>query len=245
MIKVGVFGARGRMGSTVCDAVEGASDTELVARIDAGDDRAPAEAAQVMVDFTQPGVVMDNIKWCIDHGVNAVVGTTGFDEERLGQVRSWLGADPAVGVLIASNFSIGAVLMMAFAAKAAPFFDSVEIVELHHPRKLDAPSGTAASTAQRIAAARRAAGCGPMPDATQTALDGARGCRVDDVPVHSVRLQGLVAHQEVLLGTAGESLTIRDDSYDRVSFMPGVLAGVRAVIDRPGLTVGMDEILGL
>ncbi|RLP12862.1 4-hydroxy-tetrahydrodipicolinate reductase [Propionibacterium australiense] len=245
MIKVGVFGARGRMGSTVCDAVEGASDTELVARIDAGDDRAPVEAAQVMVDFTQPGVVMDNIKWCIDHGVNAVVGTTGFDEERLGQVRSWLGADPAVGVLIASNFSIGAVLMMAFAAKAAPFFDSVEIVELHHPRKLDAPSGTAASTAQRIAAARRAAGCGPMPDATQTALDGARGCRVDDVPVHSVRLQGLVAHQEVLLGTAGESLTIRDDSYDRVSFMPGVLAGVRAVIDRPGLTVGMDEILGL
>lgn len=245
MIKVGVFGARGRMGSTVCEAVEAASDTELVARIDAGDDRGPAEAAQVMVDFTQPAVVMENIKWCIDHGVHAVVGTTGFDEERLDQVRSWLGPSPRTGVLVASNFSIGAVLMMDFAEKAAPFFDSAEIIELHHPRKLDAPSGTAASTAQRMASARNAAGCAPMPDATEKALDGARGARVEGVPVHSVRLQGLVAHQEVLLGTAGETLTIRDDSYDRVSFMPGVLAGVRAVLTRPGLTVGMDEILGL
>lgn len=245
MIEVGVFGAKGRMGSTVCEAVEGAPDMELVARIDAGDDRAPAGAARVMVDFTRPDAVMDDIEWCIDHGVNAVVGTTGFDDERLDRVRSWLGDAPRVGVLIASNFSIGAVLMMAFAEKAAPFFDSAEIVELHHPRKLDAPSGTAASTARRIAAARRAAGCAPMPDATRTALGGARGARVDEVPIHSVRLQGLVAHQEVLLGTAGETLTLRDDSYDCVSFMPGVLAGVRAVVDRPGLTVGMDEILGL
>ncbi|WP_316670334.1 4-hydroxy-tetrahydrodipicolinate reductase [uncultured Propionibacterium sp.] len=245
MIRVGVFGARGRMGSTVCEAVEGASDMELVARIDVGDDRAPAQDAQVMVDFTRPAAVMDDIEWCIDRGVNAVVGTTGFDDGRLAQVRSWLGGAPGVGVLIASNFSIGAVLMMAFAEKAAPFFDSAEIIELHHPRKLDAPSGTAASTAKRVAAARRAAGRAPMPDATQTALDGARGARVDDVPVHSVRLQGLVAHQEVLLGTAGETLTIRDDSYDRASFMPGVLAGVRAVVTRPGLTMGMDEILGL
>lgn len=245
MIRVGVFGARGRMGSTVCEAVEGASDMELVARIDVGDDRAPAQDAQVMVDFTRPAAVMDDIEWCIDRGVNAVVGTTGFDDGRLAQVRSWLGGAPGVGVLIASNFSIGAVLMMAFAEKAASFFDSAEIIELHHPRKLDAPSGTAASTAKRVAAARRAAGRAPMPDATQTALDGARGARVDDVPVHSVRLQGLVAHQEVLLGTAGETLTIRDDSYDRASFMPGVLAGVRAVVTRPGLTMGMDEILGL
>ena len=245
MIRVGVFGARGRMGSTVCEAVEGASDMELVARIDVGDDRAPAQDAQVMVDFTRPAAVMDDIEWCIDRGVNAVVGTTGFDDGRLAQVRSWLGGAPGVGVLIASNFSIGAVLMMAFAEKAASFFDSAEIIELHHPRKLDAPSGTAASTAKRVAAARRAAGRAPMPDATQTALDGARGARVDDVPVHSVRLLGLVAHQEVLLGTAGETLTIRDDSYDRASFMPGVLAGVRAVVTRPGLTMGMDEILGL
>ncbi|SER49926.1 4-hydroxy-tetrahydrodipicolinate reductase [Propionibacterium cyclohexanicum] len=244
-MKVGVFGASGRMGATVCQAVQDAQDMDLVARLGLGDDRAPAEQAEVMVDFTQPDAVMDNIRWCTEHGVHAVVGTTGFTDERLVQVRGWLADAPGVGIVIASNFSIGAVLMMAFAAKAAPFFDSVEIVELHHPRKLDAPSGTAASTAQRIAAARREAGCPAMPDATAHALDGARGARVDGVPVHSVRLQGLVAHQEVLLGTSGETLTVRDDSYDRVSFMPGVLAAVRAVADRPGLTVGMDEILGL
>lgn len=244
-MKVGVFGASGRMGGTVCEAVQGAEDLELVARLGLDDDRSPAEQAEVMVDFTQPSAVMDNIHWCIDHGVHAVVGTTGFTDERLDRVRGWLDAAPGVGVVIASNFSIGAVLMMAFAAKAAPFFDSVEIVELHHPRKLDAPSGTAASTAQRIAAAREQAGCAPMPDATERALDGARGAQVDGVHIHSVRLQGLVAHQEVLLGTSGETLTIRDDSFDRVSFMPGVLAAVRAVPGRAGLTVGMDEILGL
>ncbi|MFT8396019.1 4-hydroxy-tetrahydrodipicolinate reductase [Propionibacterium sp.] len=245
MVKVGVFGASGRMGSTVCEAVEAAPDMSLEARIGLGDDRAAAAGADVMVDFTQPDAVMDNIHWCIDNGVHVVVGTTGFTDERLGQVREWLGEAPSTGVVIASNFSIGAVLMMAFAAKAAPFFDSVEIVELHHPRKLDAPSGTATSTAQRIAAARAEVGCPAMPDATEHSLDGARGARVDGVPVHSVRLQGLVAHQEVLLGTSGETLTIRDDSYDRVSFMPGVLTAIRAVSGRPGLTVGMDEILGL
>lgn len=244
-MKVGVFGANGRMGSTVCEAVQGAEDMDLVARLGLGDDRAPAEQAQVMVDFTQPSAVMDNIHWCIEHGVHAVVGTTGFTDERIDQVRGWLAAAPGVGVVIASNFSIGAVLMMAFAAKAAPFFDSVEIIELHHPRKLDAPSGTAVSTAARVAAAREQSGCSPMPDATEHALDGARGARVDGVHVHSVRLQGLVAHQEVLMGTSGETFTLRDDSFDRVSFMPGVLAAVRAVPTRVGLTVGMDEILGL
>ncbi|MCT3013303.1 4-hydroxy-tetrahydrodipicolinate reductase [Propionibacterium freudenreichii] len=245
MVKVGVFGASGRMGATVVQAVEDDPDMELVARISEGSGLAPAEHADVMVDFTQPDSVMANIKWCIDHRINAVVGTTGFTEERLDQVRDWLGAEPRCGVVIAPNFSIGAVLMMAFAAKAAPFFDSVEIIELHHPRKLDAPSGTARTTAEQIAAARQKAHSKPMPDATAEELPGARGARVDGIPVHSVRLQGLVAHQEVLLGLAGETLTIRDDSYDRVSFMPGVLAAVRAVMSRPGLTVGMNQILGL
>lgn len=233
------------MGSTVVEAVEADPDMQLVARISEDSDLAEAEQADVMVDFTQPGSVMDNIKWCIDHKINVVVGTTGFTDERLDHVRAWLGDKPECGVVIAPNFSIGAVLMMAFAAKAAPFFESVEIIELHHPRKLDAPSGTARTTAQEIAAARERAHAKPMPDATTDELPGARGARVDGIPVHSVRLQGLVAHQEVLLGLAGETLTIRDDSYDRVSFMPGVLAAVRAVVSRPGLTVGMNQILGL
>ena len=245
MIEVGVFGAKGRMGSTVCEAVEGAPDMELVARIDAGDDRAPAGAARVMVDFTRPDAVMDDIEWCIDHGVNAVVGTTGFDDERLDRVRSWLGDAPRVGVLIASNFSIGAVLMMAFAEKAAPFFDSAEIVELHHPRKLDAPSGTAMATARGIAAARADAGLGPVPDATQTDPLGARGAVVDGVHVHAVRLRGLTAHEEIVLGNPGEQLTIRTDSFDRASFMPGVILAVRRVGERRGLTVGLDALLDL
>jgi 4-hydroxy-tetrahydrodipicolinate reductase len=244
-MKVAVFGARGRMGSTVVDTVKQQPDMELVAQISEDSDLVSAEQADVMVDFTQPDVVMDNLKWSIDHGINAVVGTTGFTDERLDQVRNWLGERPSSGVVVASNFSIGAVLMMAFAAKAAPFFDSAEIIELHHPRKLDAPSGTARSTAEGMARAREQAKCAPMPDATAEALPGARGARVAGIPVHSVRLQGLVAHQEVLLGVAGETLTIRDDSYDRVSFMPGVMAAVRAVGMRPGLTVGMNQILGL
>jgi dihydrodipicolinate reductase len=245
-IKVGVLGARGRMGSQVCRAVEGADGLELVARIDDGDalDGLTAAGAQVAVDFTHPGVVMDNLAWLIEHGVAAVVGTSGFDEERLAKVRQLLDATPG-HVLIAPNFGIGAVLMMQFAKQAAPFFESVEIVELHHPNKADAPSGTATHTASLIAAARAEAGAAPLPDATTHALDGARGARVDGIPVHSVRLRGLVAHQEVLLGAAGETLTIRHDSFDRTSFMPGVLMAVRAVLDRPGLTVGLEPLLGL
>ena len=246
-MKVGVLGALGKVGSEVCRAVEEAPDLELVAALDRDDDleelaRAGAEA---VVDFTHPDAVMGNLEACIGAGVHAVVGTTGFDEQRLEQVRGWLRDAPSVGVLVAPNFGIAAVLMMQFAAQAARFFESVEIVELHHARKADAPSGTARRTAELVAAARREAGVGPAPDATTSALPGARGADVDGVPVHAVRLAGLVAHQEVLLSGSGESLTIRHDSYDRASFMPGVLLGCREIASRPGLTVGLEHLLDL
>jgi 4-hydroxy-tetrahydrodipicolinate reductase len=245
MIRVGVLGARGRMGTTTCQAIAAATDLDLAVTVDVGDDLAALSGATVVVDFTRPDAVMANVQWCIAHGLHVVVGTTGFDDERLGQLRSWLTAAPGVGVVVAPNFGIGAVLMMSFAAKAAPYFESAEIVELHHPNKVDAPSGTARYTAERIAAARVAAGAEPMPDATTTALEGARGANVGGVRVHAVRLSGLLAHQEVLLGGHGETLTIRHDSLDRVSFMPGVLLAVRSVASRPGLTVGLEPLLDL
>jgi 4-hydroxy-tetrahydrodipicolinate reductase len=246
-IRVGVLGARGRMGAQVCRAVESAADTTVVAAIDAGDrmDDLVDAAAEVVVDFTQPDVVMRNLRFCVDHGIHAVVGTTGFDAERLDTVRAWVRDKPALGVLVAPNFAIGAVLSMKFAELAAKYYESVEIIELHHARKVDAPSGTAARTAELVSAARAAAGLADVPDATTTALDGARGADVGGVRVHSVRLSGLVAHQEVLFGTEGETLTIRHDSLDRTSFMPGVLLAVRSVVDRPGLTVGLESLLGL
>lgn len=244
-MRVAVFGAKGRMGAEVCRAVEAADDLELVAALDAGDDRSSAEAAQVVVDFTVPDAVMDNLAWCIQHGVHAVVGTTGFTDDRLQMLRAQLADRPGTGVLIAANFSVGAVLMMHFAEQAARFFESAEIIELHHPNKVDAPSGTATVTAQRIAAARTSAGLGPVPDATSSGLPGARGAEVDGIHVHGVRLRGLIAHQEVLFGAAGETLTIRHDSLDRVGFMPGVLAAVRAVPGLPGLTLGIEGLLGL
>ena len=242
---VAVFGARGRMGAEVCRAVEVAEGLSLVAALDLGDDRTPAEAAAVVVDFTHPDAVMDNLAWCIDHGVHAVVGTTGFTDERLDTLRARLADRPEVGVLVAANFSIGAVLMMHFAAQAAAFYESAEIIELHHPGKADAPSGTAAATARRIAAARTAAELPPPPDATVHEVPGARGASVEGIRVHGVRLRGLVAHQEVLFGAEGETLTLRHDSLDRVSFMPGVIAAVRAVGERPGLTVGIESVLGI
>lgn len=247
MIKVGVLGARGRVGSEVCAGVEAAPDLELVAAVDAGDDVAAlVEAgAQAVVDFTHPDVVMDNLEFCIDHGLHAVVGTTGFDQGRLDTLAGWLADAPEVGVLIAPNFSIGAILMMRFAAAAAPFYESVEVVELHHPTKADAPSGTARRTAELIAAARREAGLGPVPDATSTGLEGARGADVDGIRVHGLRIRGLVAHQEVILGGPGETLTIRHDSLDRASFVPGVLTGLRVIGDHPGLTVGLEHFLDL
>lgn len=240
-MRVAVLGAKGRMGSEVVRAVQSAQDLSLAGTFDVGDSL-DLSGADVVVDFTHPDAVMDNLRACVDAGVHAVVGTTGFSDERLDELGRWL-EGTSVGVLIAPNFGIAAVLMMRFAALAAPHFDSVEIVELHHPQKADAPSGTARRTAQLVAEAR--AGMPAMPDATWHALDGARGADVDGVRVHSVRLAGLVAHQEVLLGGAGESLTLRHDSYDRASFMPGVLLGVRQIPSRPGLTVGLEVLLDL
>jgi 4-hydroxy-tetrahydrodipicolinate reductase len=244
-IRVGVLGARGRMGLEVCKAVDAAEDLELVAMIDQGDwlFNAADAGAQVLVDFTTPDVVMDNLHWAVDQGINMVVGTTGFTDQRLDRVRNWLSHKPGVGVVIAPNFGIGAVLMMQFAAKAARYFESVEIIEQHHPRKLDAPSGTAIHTARLIAAARAEADRPAMPDATKEEMAGARGTDIDGVRIHAVRAAGLVAHQEVLFGTEGETLTIRHDSLDRSSFMPGVVLAVRAVVHRPGLTVGIDSLL--
>jgi 4-hydroxy-tetrahydrodipicolinate reductase len=233
------------MGVEVSKAVDAADDMELVAMIDQGDwlFNASDAGAEVVIDFTTPDVVMDNLHWCIDQGINAVVGTTGFTDQRLDRVRTWLSHKPDVGVIVAPNFGIGAVLMMQFAARAARYFESIEIIEQHHPGKLDAPSGTAAHTARVVAAARAAAGMGPMPDATKDEAPGARGTDIEGVRVHSVRARGLVAHQEVLFGTVGETLKIRHDSFERASFMPGVLLAVRSVRTRPGLTVGLDALL--
>ena len=244
-IKVGVLGARGRVGSEVCHAVERADDLTLVAAIGSTDALDSLAIADVVVDFTRPDVVMDNLRWCIAHRLHCVVGTTGFDEPRLEQLRSALAQAPRVGVVVAPNFSVGAVLMMRFAALAAPHYESVEIVELHHPDKADAPSGTSRRTAELVAIARREAGLDEMPDATSTGLPGARGAEVDGVRVHSVRARGLVAHQEVILGGPGETLTIRHDSTDRSSFAPGVLLACRKVGARPGLTVGIESLLDL
>jgi len=246
-VRVGVIGAKGRVGAEVCRAVEAAGDLELVAVVDAGDPLATlTEAgAEVVVDFTHPDVVMDTIRFCVDNGIHAVVGTSGFDSTRLATVAEWLAAKPELGVLVAPNFAIGAVLSMRFAELAAKYYDSVEVVELHHPRKADAPSGTAAHTARLITQARAAAGLRPMPDATTQEADGARGALVGDVRVHSLRIAGLIAHQEVLFGTEGETLTLRHDSMDRKSFMPGVLLAVRSIFDHPGLSVGLDKYMDL
>ena len=246
-IRVAVLGAKGRMGAEACKAISESKDLELVAQIDLGDslDLLVTSATQVVVDFTHPDAVMKNLEFAITHGINVVVGTTGFDEAKLAQIKSWLANQPKVGALIAPNFGLGAVLMMQFAAKASKYFDSVEIIELHHPNKADAPSGTATRTAEMITEARRSVKKEAMPDATTSALDGARGAVVGEVPVHSVRLRGLVAHQEVILGDLGETLTIRHDSIDRTGFMPGVLLGIRNVISHPGLTFGLEHFMDL
>ena len=245
MINVAVLGARGRMGSEVVKAVEAAEGLALVAALDMGDslEQLKGSAAHVVVDFTTPDSVMANLEFLIDNGINVVVGTTGFDDSKLATVKGWLAANPSVGVLIAPNFAIGAVLMMEFAAKAARYFESAEVIELHHPAKVDAPSGTAARTAELMGAARKEAGLGAMPDATTTSLDGARGAVVAGIPVHSVRARGLVAHQEVLFGGLGETLTIRHDSIDRAGFMPGVILGIRKIVNTPGLTHGLDKFM--
>ncbi|QCO97697.1 4-hydroxy-tetrahydrodipicolinate reductase [Arthrobacter sp. 24S4-2] len=246
-LAVAVLGANGRMGAEAVKAVEAAADMKLVAALGRGDslDQLVDAGAQVVVDLTVPESTEANVRFAVEHGMHAVVGTTGWDAGRLAGLEELLGRNPGVGVLIAPNFALGSVLASAFAAKASKYFESVEVIELHHPDKVDAPSGTAVRTAQLIAAERAAAGVGASPDATTTGLDGARGCDVDGIRVHSVRLRGLVAHQEVLLGGPGEQLTLRHDSFDRASFMPGVLLGVRNVTSNPGLTVGLDGYLDL
>jgi len=249
--RVAVLGAKGRMGAQTCEAVTGATDLELVAALDIGDSAADAAAAgaQVLVDFTAPSVTEANVHDALDAGLSVVVGTTGWNDESLGRVAKHLAdlnvnrdAESQLGVLIAPNFAMSAVLAMKFAAIAAPLFESVEIVELHHPDKLDAPSGTALKTAAGVAAARAAAGVGNPPDATESGHE-ARGMAVDGIPVHAVRLRGLVAHEEVLFGNPGEQLTIRTDCFDRISFMPGVVLGIREVLKHPGLTVGLENYL--
>ncbi|MEU3602488.1 4-hydroxy-tetrahydrodipicolinate reductase [Streptomyces sp. NPDC006798] len=246
-LRVAVIGAKGRIGSEAVRAVAAADDLELVAALGRGDrlETLVDTGAQVVVELTTPASVMGNLDFCVRHGIHAVVGTTGWTEDRLAQLGTGLAASPETGVLIAPNFSIGAVLTMKFAQAAARWFESAEVVELHHPNKADAPSGTATRTAQLIAAARAEAGLGPQPDATVTALDGARGADVDGVPVHAVRLRGLLAHQEVLLGGEGETLTIRHDSLHHSSFMPGILLGVRRIGSVPGLTIGLEHFLDL
>ena len=247
MSRVGVLGAQGKVGAEVCRAVRTAAGLHLVSAIDVGDPLIGLleSETQVAVDFTHPDAVMENLEFCIQNGIHAVVGTTGFDEARLARVRRWLADSRGVGVLIAPNFSLGAILMMRFAALAAPHFDSVEIVELHHPDKADAPSGTSQRTAQLIGDARANAGSAAMPDATASGIEGARGAAVAGVRIHSVRARGFLAHQEVIFGGPGETLTIRHDSLDRVSFTPGVLLAVRQIADRPGLTVGLESFLDL
>ncbi|MGK2865472.1 MAG: 4-hydroxy-tetrahydrodipicolinate reductase [Mycobacterium sp.] len=244
-MRVAVLGAKGKVGATMVKAVQDAADLELSAQVDAGDPLTllTDSGTEAVIDFTHPDVVMDNLNFLIDNGIHAVVGTTGFTEARITQVEQWLSARPEVAVLIAPNFAIGAVLSMHFAKQAARHFESVEVIELHHPHKADAPSGTAARTAKLIAEARK--GLPLSPDATSTGLDGARGADVDGIRVHSIRLAGLIAHQEVLFGTQGETLTIRHDSLDRTSFVPGVLLGVRKVAERPGLTIGIEPLLDL
>ena len=246
-IKVAVLGAKGRMGATTVGAINEAADLELVAALDLGDDLnvLVTSGAEVVVDFTHPDSVMGNLEFAINHGVNVVVGTTGFNSEKLASIEGWLENNPKVGALVAPNFGLGAVLMMQFAAQASKYFESVEIIELHHPNKADAPSGTASRTAELITEARASVNKEAMPDATSSGLPGARGAKVGDVPVHSVRLRGLVAHQEVILGDLGETLTIRHDSIDRTGFMPGVLLGVRKVVATPGLTFGLEHFLDL
>lgn len=247
MTKVGVLGAKGRVGSAVVAAVEADENLTLAAALDAGDElqQLVDNGVEVVVDFTVPDAVMDNVEFCVRHGIHAVVGTTGWTEERYNQVREWLSESPDSGVLVAPNFAISAVLTMKFAQMAAPFFESAEVIELHHPNKKDAPSGTAVHTAEGIAKAREEAGMGQQPDATEQSLDGARGADVEGIPVHAVRMTGMVAHEQVIFGTRGQSLTIKQDSYDRDSFVPGVLIGVEKIGSNPGLTIGLESFLGL
>ncbi|MBM9462727.1 4-hydroxy-tetrahydrodipicolinate reductase [Aeromicrobium sp. YIM 150415] len=247
MTRVAVLGARGRMGSTSVEAIEAADDLDLVAAVDKDDaiEALTESGAEAALVFTTPDVAMDQVRWCVERGIHVVIGTSGFGDDKVAQLRELAARHEGVGILVVPNFSIGAVLMMRFAAVAAPFFESVEVIEMHHPDKVDAPSGTAVRTAEMIGTARREAGSAPLPDATTTDPDGARGATVAGVPVHAVRARGFTASQEVLFGDPGEIFSIRHDSSTRESFMPGVVAALRSVAERPGVTVGLDSVLGL
>ncbi|MGH2635579.1 MAG: 4-hydroxy-tetrahydrodipicolinate reductase [Actinomycetota bacterium] len=263
-MRVGVIGACGRMGLMVCRAVAEADDLALVAAIDRSKvgqrigalighpkidvpvsdelDRLLEAEVEVAIDFTHPDVVMDNVRWCIDHGIHLVVGTTGITQEDLQEIERAMAAEGGESnVIVASNFALGAVLLLRFAAQAVRVFPAVEVIELHHDQKADAPSGTAIATIRRLAEERAEPWRGPLPET----LEGVRGGDVDGIRVHSVRLPGLVAHQEVIFGGQGQTLTIRHDSTDRSSFVPGVLMAARAVMTRPGLTVGLEPLLGM
>ena len=254
MIRVGVFGAFGKMGHIVFLAVSKDPDMELVAAVNpshagkrlptavevvADPNALVGAGVEVAVDFTRPDAVMDNVRFCIEHGIHAVVGTTGVGPDRLEEIEGLLRDRPEVGVIVAPNFSVGAVVGQRLAEEAARFFPAAEVIELHHDQKLDAPSGTAAATARRIAAARKDAWSGP------TGGEAFRGGDVEGVRVHSVRLPGLVAHQEVIFGAQGQTLTIRHDAPDRWSYVPGILLAIREVRNRPGLTVGLEPLLDL
>ena len=244
-MKVAVLGAKGRMGAETVAAIESASDLTLSSALDLGDslDQLIKTGTEVIVDFTHPDSVMKNLEFAITNGIHVVVGTTGFDDKKLSELKNLLSKNTKVGALIAPNFGLGAVLMMQFSQKAAQYFESVEIIELHHANKVDAPSGTAIRTAELITDARKQSKKGAMPDASKTIIPGARGAKVGDVPIHSVRSHGYVAHQEVIFGDAGETLSIRHDSINRAGFMPGVLIGVRNVAKHPGLTVGLENYM--
>jgi 4-hydroxy-tetrahydrodipicolinate reductase len=244
-MKVAVLGAKGRMGAETVAAIENTSDLTLSSALDLGDslDQLIKTGTEVVIDFTHPDSVMKNLEFAINNGIHVVVGTTGFDDKKLSELKNLLSKNPKVGALIAPNFGLGAVLMMQFSQKAAQYFESVEIIELHHANKVDAPSGTAIRTAELITDARKQSKKGEMPDASKTIIPGARGAKVGDVPIHSVRSHGYVAHQEVIFGDSGETLTIRHDSINRTGFMPGVLIGVRNVAKHPGLTVGLENYM--
>ena len=244
-MKVAVLGAKGRMGTETVAAIESSGDLTLSSALDLGDslEQLVKTGTEVIVDFTHPESVMKNLEFAISNGIHVVVGTTGFDDKKLSVLKELLAKNPKVGALIAPNFGLGAVLMMQFSQTAAKYFESVEIIELHHANKVDAPSGTAIRTAEIITDARKQSKKSAMPDASKTIIPGARGAKVGDVPIHSVRSHGYVAHQEVIFGDAGETLSIRHDSINRAGFMPGVLIGIRNVAKHPGLTVGLENYM--
>lgn len=244
MIKVGVIGAIGRMGSETCRAIEAEDDLDLAARVGSNDslDGLIEAGVQVAVEFTTPNTVHDNVRFCIDRGIHCVVGATGLTDAQLHELDEFAD-ERGVGVFVAPNFALGAVLMMRFAAQAARYYDWAEIIERHHEKKLDAPSGTALRTVEMMGRARNKPW--ERPEKDKESLAGARGGDASGVRVHSLRLPGSVAHQEVILGSTGETLTIRHDSLDRSSFMPGVILSIRRVSDLRGVTVGLENLLDI